>query len=552
MEGRRPKPLHFGSTYLIWDRVSTHFHFLHTAIVPVRRFCSFVATGGTVTEKSFALLSARRAIHSPVVHEAIQQPTRHAHRMLAVLYEKPQVILSCFLLRFAQERSSMKRTMVWMTCVAIFFLAVTETPCSEIAPRDEKKHVIPVMRVPMEIQGKGCVDASDYGVQGDEVFDNTAALQAALDAAHDKGPICYLPPGQYRLNGALVIPPGVTLAGSSGGVPHSEHLIGTVLLAYGERGKPDGIPLITLKPNATVCRLVVHYPEQTFPDIAPYPWTIRGDGEMCQVEDVTLTNPYQALDFGTRWNELHIIRNVFACPLKIGVYIDQCTDIGRLENVHFNPNFWTRMALKPRFSGQNQKLHAYLQQNLVGFKIGKTDWEYITNCFVIFPVIGFYLDDFGHGPGNAVITQSGADITPLAVRVDGVQDHAGVQFVNGQFMGTIIVGEKNRGPVKLANCGFWGVPGTQEHVVKSGPGTLMLTSCHFTGWDHKGEGKPCIRADGGRLVVNGCEFLDGGKRQVVLEKGLKAATITGCLLRGEGGIVNASEGDVQVGFNATR
>jgi hypothetical protein len=66
---------------------------------------------------------------------------------------------------------------------------------------------------------------------------------------------------------------------------------------------------------------------------------------------VTLTNPYQTIDVGTKWNELHLVRNVFACPLKIGVYIDQCTDIGRIENVHFNPNFWTRMALKPGFPG---------------------------------------------------------------------------------------------------------------------------------------------------------------------------------------------------------
>lgn len=431
------------------------------------------------------------------------------------------------------------------------FFAMSPVSVAEDMKRGSRKPPIPATGVPFENLVAENISAAAYGVVGDGIFDNTAALQAALNAAETKGPICFLPSGRYRLNGSLVVPPGVTLCGSSGGVPHSEHPIGTVLLAYGGRGKADGTPLITLKPNATVCRLIIHYPEQRFPDIVPYPWTIRGEGEMCQVVDVTLTNPYQALDFGTKWNELHIIRNVFACPLKIGVYIDQCTDIGRVENVHFNPNFWTRMALEPRFSGQHQKLHAYLQKNLIGFKIGKTDWEYISNSFVIFPVIGFHFDDFGHGTGNAVITQSGADITPLAVRVDRVQGHAGVQFVNGQFMGTIVVGAENRGPVKLANCGFWGVPETQEHVIKTGPGTLMLTSCHFTGWDNKRTGKPCIRADGGRLVVNGCEFLDGGKRQVTLEKGLVAATIMGCLLRGEGGIVNDSDAEVHMGLNTT-
>ena len=165
------------------------------------------------------------------------------------------------------------------------------------------------------------------------------------------------------------------------------------------RGKADGPPLITLKPNAVVRNMIIHYPEQTLPEVVPYPWTIRGDGELCQVIDVTMTNPYQAIDFGTCWNELHTIRNVFACPLKTGIYVDQCTDIGRIENVHFNPNFWVRMALaraSPRLISS-----AYLAKNLVGFKIGKTDWEFISNSFVIFPLVGFPFRRLRPGPGNA-------------------------------------------------------------------------------------------------------------------------------------------------------
>jgi hypothetical protein len=392
------------------------------------------------------------------------------------------------------------------------------------------------------------LNAKDYGVVGDGSVDNTNALQAALDAAVKKGPICYLPAGHYRLDGSLVVPAGVTLCGASGGVPHSEHPIGTVLLAYGGRGNAEGKPLITLKPNAVIRNLVIHYPQQKLSEVVPYPWTIRGDGEMCQVYDITITNPYQALDFGTKWNELHIIRNVFACPLKTGVFVDQCTDIGRIENVHFNPNFWTRMALKPRWAGGDIK--GYLEKNLVGFRIGKTDWEYISNSFVIFPRVGFHFDDFGHGPGNAVITQSGADICPVAVQVDRVQRHAGVAFVNGQFMATVQVGQENKGPVKLSNCGFWPVPETAEQIIKKGPSTLMLTSCHFSGWDNKGSGAACIRANGGRLVVSGCEFMEKGKKQAMLEKGLRAATITGCLFRGEDGVVNESDADVEIGLNA--
>ena len=93
------------------------------------------------------------------------------------------------------------------------------------------------------------------------------------------------------------------------------------------------------------------------------------------------------------------------------------------------------------------------------------------------------------------------------------------------------------------------IAATKEQVVKHGPGTLTLTSCHFTGWAAADRQAPCIRADGGRLVVSGCEFMDAGKRQVVLDKGLTAATIFGCLLRGAGGLVDRSRADVQTACN---
>jgi len=88
------------------------------------------------------------------------------------------------------------------------------------------------------------INARDYGAVGDGVADDTAAVQAALNAAEKEGPVCLLPAGRYRINGALTVPPGVTFRGASEGVPHSEHPIGTLLLAYGGRGDADGAPLL--------------------------------------------------------------------------------------------------------------------------------------------------------------------------------------------------------------------------------------------------------------------------------------------------------------------
>ncbi len=400
------------------------------------------------------------------------------------------------------------------------------------------------------IMTNNVVNAREFGAVGDGKTDDTAAIQSALDRAAASSPICFLPPGKYRINGSLIVPAGVTLCGASGGVPHSEHPIGSILLAYGGRGHADGTPLITLKPNGVLRNVTIHYPEQRLDNVTPYPWTVRIDGELCQVTDVTMTNPYQGIDVGSKWNELHLIRNFFACPLSVGIYIDQCSDIGRIENVHFNPNFWQRMDLDVKDSGHGD-IRGYLEKNLVGFKIGRTDWEFISNCFVIFAKIGFHFDDFGHGAGNAVVTQSGSDICPCAVRVDRTQPHAGLQWANGQFMSTIEIAPTNQGPVKFVNCGFWGMERTQEHVRHNGACTLAMTSCHFISWDRAAKKDAAIHANNGRLIVSGCEFMDGGKPAIRLEKGLKAASIFGCAFRSDKAIEDQSGAQVKIDLNIT-
>jgi hypothetical protein len=113
-------------------------------------------------------------------------------------------------------------------------------------------------------------------------------------------------------------------------------------------------------------------------------------------------------------------------------------------------------------------------------------------------------------------------------------------------MSTIEVAETNQGPVKLVNCGFWGIMQTEEQVRKHGPSTLMLQACHFNGWDAARTGVPCIRADGGRLMVTGCEFMHQDREQIWLEPGLKAAVINGNLLRGENAVRNTSQAQAQV------
>ena len=54
---------------------------------------------------------------------------------------------------------------------------------------------------------------------------------------------------------------------------------------------------------------------------------------------------------------------------------------------------------------------------------------------------------------------------------------------------------------------------TEEQVVKSGPGTLILTGCHFAGWDSARKGTP-IELEG-RISTSSFEV--NGERRYVTE-----------------------------------
>jgi len=167
---------------------------------------------------------------------------------------------------------------------------------------------------------------------------------------------------------------------------------------------------------------------------------------------------------------------------------------------------------------------------------------------VIFPKIGFHFVKTEAGPGNTVLTQCGADICPVAVQVDETQGHAGVAFSNSQFMATVVIGPENRGPVKFSNCGFWPIGSTKNQAVIEGKGTVTFTSCHFAGW---GGDSPAILVKSGSVIVNGCEFMAEGKKQIELGPGTVSAAIFGCRFRGGEKITNSAPATakVQIGLN---
>lgn len=390
----------------------------------------------------------------------------------------------------------------------------------------------------------------DFGAKGDGRTDDTAAIQRALDEATTAGGGAVLmPAGTYRLDGSLSVPEGVILSGVWQAPHHAQLQRGTVIEAYAGRGQEDGAPLINLAPSSGVKGVTFFYPEQRCPDVQPYPWTIQGRGMHGSVIDVTLVNAYKGIDFGTHPNELHYVRNVFGCPLKVGVHIDRCTDIGRIENVHFNPHYWMRCGADNVPAWED--LRRWLFEQCTAFEIGRSDWEFVVNTFSYGCKVGYRFFRSEAGACNGNFLGIAADWADMPLLVEQTQT-PGLLITNGEFVGgtgceaQVVVTSEHSGVVQLSNCSFWG---PAERIARiAGTGFVSLAQCNFCDWDHSKRGASAIEVNGGNVIVQGCRF-GKDKPQIALGADVVGALIFGNQMAGPVRIDNRSDGDVQIGLN---
>ena len=109
-------------------------------------------------------------------------------------------------------------------------------------------------------------------------------------------------------------------------------------------------------------------------------------------------------------------------PLNTGVLVDEMYDIGRVENVHWNP-WWCPDTT----TMYNQLTYGR------SFVFGRADWVYVFNTFSFGYAIGYHFIQTGTGSCNGNFVGIGADLaTNYSVKVDASQP-AGILIVNGEF-----------------------------------------------------------------------------------------------------------------------
>jgi hypothetical protein len=350
------------------------------------------------------------------------------------------------------------------------------------------------------------------GAKGDDVTDNTAIFQQLLnEAGKAGGGVVEVPAGRFRINGHLSIPANVTLQGiyrvwPTFGATAITNLTGSVLLAYAGRGSAEGQPFIRLAgSSASIAGLIIAYPDWRQTDVPPVPYppcVLSENTENVGVRDCLLVNPYEAIRLIR--SARHIIRNVTGYPIWRGIFVDQCYDIGHIENVHFWP---FGVNYDP-----NNPFCKWINMNGVAFEFARTDWQYVFNTFCFGYGIGYKFSQSKDGSANGNFLGLGADCCQRAVVVEQAQP-PGLLISNGEFVGRwsstnafcVEIGPAVESKVSLVNCSFWG-PIDRCVWMRGAAGQFTASACNFVNWDNRGAGSPAIQLDAGKAIVQGCTF----------------------------------------------
>jgi hypothetical protein len=384
-------------------------------------------------------------------------------------------------------------------------------------------------------------DVREFGAKGDGATDDTQAFRDAIGAVAQKGGVVSVPAGEYLIKSHLDVSPGVTLEGVWRSPRAKGQRLGTTLLAVEGAGAETGTPFITLGANATLKGITVFYPDQKPDKITAYPWCVAAAGENVSVVDCLLLNPYQGLDLGSKPSGRHYVRNLYGQPLRRGISVDKCFDVGRIENVHFGP-FWN----------WDDKVQAWQTANGEAFTFARSDWQYVQNAFCYGYRVGYRFIKSADGATNGNLLGIGADATHNAVSIEATQGPA-LLIGNGQFVSFtgdkpthVVVAEASAGVVQFQNCAFWGLSYQVARI--AGTGTVSFNNCNFIEWSN---GAPAIDLSGGNLIVNGCVFQKPFS-QAVLQNKAESAVISSNRFAGPASIANPAKAALQAGLNVEK
>lgn len=392
-------------------------------------------------------------------------------------------------------------------------------------------------------------DVLDYGAIGDGIVDDTAAFQAAIDAAYRLGGgTVYVPAGQYAIRGTLTVKRSVYLLGEWYNPETQADQIkqGTVLLAYGNKGKESADAMITIGASAGVIGLTVYYPEQDIQNPSAYPaaFLIRdalaGDGTQhaSSIQNVTVVNGWRGIA-ADQGNQLPMIRDVYMSVLDYGFRINRCYDCARVITMHISPAFWAS------YEGISEDtVAAQTKKTAKGVILMRTDGQMMNDLSVRSCRVGLSLERNSEDGGET------AGYTNLS-HVDLLDCTIGIQYAYNSAaisMATIRCSDADAvclqmtdstvqtGELRLYDCDFQYADGSAIVVEAGAMALLAVQNSTFSSQSHAF----AVDADGGVLLLTNNDFT-GCDKAVLVGQDVLSAIVSNNKYDGE--ITNRSDDD---------
>lgn len=372
-----------------------------------------------------------------------------------------------------------------------------------------------------------------YNADKTGVVDATTAIQKAIDdCAAALGGIVFLPEGMYRIDGNLIWKSGVTVRGDWKKPTESDKLVkGTVLCIYNSKGITNGDSPILLANNTGIRDLSIFYPEQVAGTPIPYPYAIRCPGQMQTVQNITLVNPYQAIQYerDTLTIGFPNVRNVYGTPLFKGIRLNKAAAIPRIQNLYFTPEYWSQSGLQ-NAPALSEVKNAMRSTNSIGIEISNSDNGIINSMLLAGFDRGIHIgasDGVKPGISNMKmydfrIVQCRVGIDAEAYKVQGWNISKGIVEVNGENCTAL---SQRSGDAMIFDAVSFKSTGS---LISSESGALGFTKCDFLDWQVGN----AINKVSGNLMVSGCRFLKptvltSGQYNIYMKSGVQQAAISG-------------------------
>jgi hypothetical protein len=390
------------------------------------------------------------------------------------------------------------------------------------------------------------VVTDEFGGVADAVFDNTAAIQNALDQAGDEGGgIVFLPPGKYRVDGNLTVPSGVELKGASdlAAVPKGQ---GSIIEVYAGKNDPNGTPFLKLSAGSGIRGISFNYPEQKSsltkdPATLPqYPYCIQATGSDVYIVNVSVRATCNGLDLFSYKCDNHYVDYFAGHVFKNAIRIGGGSRNGIISNVQFNSIVMASGHEYPKFGGwpnsendQASKDAVYNQNwSELEFMILEdcTD-QILYNDFHYASHKGITFGKNGTAP-SGICMGLALDAALRSICFEGLDPDKGFDLINTQVVSVardvyadtkfIETSPGFTGEAFLFSSDYWG---SARYAGVFGGGTVNLVMPHFA--QHGSE--RFLEITGSASVylstsdVNATSFVSGGKNgQVSVESSVVA------------------------------